>query len=118
MRLTVHETRAQVTPVAISIPWRGFVVFPDHRRVTARKVRFASRHLRVRYAYYRAGILSFAEFDATVSGRINHVRYADTWGLRGHVLEPFVLEAGDAAGASRRCAAVNGTSAVQWPVTQ
>ena len=38
-----------------------------------------------------AGTLSFAEFDASVRGWINHVRYADTWGLRRHVLEPFVL---------------------------
>ena len=42
-----------------------------------------------------AGPLSFAEFDASVGGWINHVRYADTWGLRQHVLEPFVLNPGD-----------------------
>jgi hypothetical protein len=30
-----------------------------------------------------------------VQGWINHVRYADTWGLRRHVLEPFLLKPGD-----------------------
>jgi hypothetical protein len=42
-----------------------------------------------------AGAVSFAEFDASVGGWINHVRYADTWGLRRNVLEPFVLKPGD-----------------------
>jgi len=33
---------------------------------------------------------SFGEFDASVQGWINHVRYADSWGLREHVLRRFV----------------------------
>jgi hypothetical protein len=36
---------------------------------------------------YSAGAISFVEFDASVPGRITHVRYADTWGLRQHVLD-------------------------------
>jgi len=91
----MHEARAQVTPVAAGIPWLGFVVFADYRLVKARKVRFATRLLRARYSEYRAGTLSFAEFDPSVVGWINHMRYADTWGLRRYVLEPFVLKAGD-----------------------
>jgi hypothetical protein len=95
LRLTIHETRAQVTPVSAGIPWLGFVVVPNHRRVKARKLRFATRRLRARYDAHRAGAISCAEFDASVQGWINHVRYADTIGLRGHMLEPFVLQPGD-----------------------
>jgi hypothetical protein len=29
--------------------------------------------------------LRFAELDASVKGWVNHVRYADSWGLRKHV---------------------------------
>lgn len=105
LRLTIHERRAQVAPVAAGIPWLGFVVFPDHRRVKARKVRFATRHLRARYAEYLEGMISFAEFDAAVQGWINHVRYADSWGLRRHVLAPFLLKPGDGLHATRRFAA-------------
>ena len=39
----------------------------------------------------QGGEISFAEFDASVQGWINHVRHADTWGLRRHLLEPFVF---------------------------
>jgi hypothetical protein len=86
LRLTVHERPAQVEPVTAGISWLGFVVFPEYRRVKARKVVDATRRLTERFDDWQAGRSSFAEFDASVKGWINHARYADTWGLRGHVL--------------------------------
>jgi RNA-directed DNA polymerase len=86
LRLTVHGESAQVAPVESGIPWLGFVVYPDHRRVKARNVRSFTRRLRARWGAYCRDEISFAEFDASVQGWINHVRYADTWGLRRHVL--------------------------------
>ncbi len=86
LRLTIHEHAAQVVPVSAGIPWLGFVVFPTHRRVKTRNVVNFTRRLATRLDEYRAGRISFAEFDASVQGWINHVRYADTWGLREHVL--------------------------------
>lgn len=86
LRLTLHEDSAQVFPVACGIPWLGFIVYPHHRRVKARNVVKFSRRLRDRWTDYNAGRITFAEFDATVQGWINHVRYADTWGLRRALL--------------------------------
>lgn len=91
LHLTIHEHSAQVTPTAAGIPWLGFVVYPEYRKVKARKVHHATRRLGERYEDYRCGAISFAEFDASVQGWINHVRYADSWGLRRHVLAPFEL---------------------------
>lgn len=98
LRQTLHERSAQVTPTEHGIPWLGFVVFPDHRLVKARKVRYATHRLGERYAAYQSGALSFAEFDAGVRGWINHVRHADSWGLRRHVLAPLLLKPGDVPG--------------------
>ena len=36
---------------------------------------------------YTHGQITFAEFDASVQGWINHVRYADTWGLHNQILK-------------------------------
>ena len=72
------------------VPWLGFVVYPTHRRLKSRKAVEATRRLTDRFDAWQAGRISFAEFDATVQGWINHVRYADTWGLRDHVLGRFV----------------------------
>ncbi|WP_049780599.1 hypothetical protein [Nitrosococcus halophilus] len=89
LRLTVHP-QAQATPVRSGIPWLGFIVYPTHRRVKARNVRNFTRRLQARWRDYCADKISFAEFDASVQGWINHMRYADTWGLRRHLLErPF-----------------------------
>jgi len=90
LRLTIHEEPAQVTPVAHGIPWLGFVIFPTHRRVKGRKAVEATRRLTERFDAWRRGETSFAEFDASVQGWINHLRYADTWGLRNHVLGRFL----------------------------
>ena len=95
LRLTIHERCTQVTPTASGIPWLGFVVFPGYRRVKGRKLRYAARQIGARYAAYRCGAISFAEFDASVRGWIEHVRHADSWGLRRHLLAPYVLKPGD-----------------------
>ena len=42
------------------------------------------------YEAWRTGRISFAEFDASVQGWINHVRYADSWHLREQMLRPLV----------------------------
>ncbi|MBS1787658.1 MAG: hypothetical protein JST85_08050 [Acidobacteria bacterium] len=43
------------------------------------------REFHARWDEYCAGKITFAEFDASVKGWVNHVRYADTWGLRTHI---------------------------------
>lgn len=85
LRLTIHDAQAQVVPTTAGIPWLGFVVFPSHRRLKARNVVKFTQRLERNLDAYRLGRLSFAELDASVKGWINHVRYADTWGLREHV---------------------------------
>ena len=85
LRLTVHESSAQVQPVTAGIPWLGFVVYPMHRRLKRRNVVAFRRRLEQAITLYRRGEISFAEMDASVQGWINHVRYGDTWGLRGHL---------------------------------
>ncbi len=92
LRLRVHEGAAQVHACEQGIPWLGFVVYPTHRRVKSRKVVQATRRLKGRYDAWCAGEISFAAFDASVQGWINHVRYADSWGLRRHVLDRLPLE--------------------------
>lgn len=95
LRLTIHEHKAQVAPAAQGVPWLGFVVYPDFRKIKARKAKHATRRLNQRYIAYCDGHISFAEFDASVQGWINHVRFADTWGLRRHVLRTFRIKPGD-----------------------
>jgi retron-type reverse transcriptase len=86
LRLTLHIAQTQVSQVLKGISWLGFVVYPSYRKVKARNVIKFARRLRLRWREYRMGKITFAEFNASVQGWINHVRYADTWGLRKKVL--------------------------------
>jgi hypothetical protein len=86
LRLTVHETAAQVQPVATGIPWLGFVVYPTHRLLKRRNAVNFTRRFERNADLFANGKITFAELDASVQGWINHVRYADTWGLRRVIL--------------------------------
>lgn len=92
LRLRIHENSAHVQPCDTGIPWLGFVVWPDRRRVKARKVVQATRHLSGLYRAWCRDEISFAELDASIQGWIAHVKQADTLGLRGFVLQRFALE--------------------------
>jgi retron-type reverse transcriptase len=81
LRLTLHEECAYPYPVSEGIPFLGFRVFPDHRRLKARKgfaFRRKLRHL------VKTG--DEVKIKASVQGWLNHVRYADTYHLRASVL--------------------------------
>ena len=85
-RLTLHEKSAYPKPVAEGVPFLGFIVFPDHRRIKSRKG----------YAFRRKllHLMKFAppeKIKASVQGWINHVRYGDSFGLRRSMLDEFGL---------------------------
>lgn len=84
-RLRVHTAQAQVMPTAVGVPWLGFVVWPDRRRVKARKVRHFTRRFREQWTAYRDGRITFAELDASVGGFLAHVAHAEAHGLVRHL---------------------------------
>ena len=91
LRLTLHESKAQVRPTTHGIPFLGFVVYPTHRLLKRRKGIDYRRRLRARMDGYRQGKVDRIEVGDSVLGWINHVRYGDTWGLRTELLKEVVL---------------------------
>jgi retron-type reverse transcriptase len=87
LRLTTHAGQAQVQPTTKGTPWLGFVVYPQHRLLKRRNAVHFRHRLQRNISLYRQGDISFAELDASIQGWINHVRYGDTWGLRGHLFQ-------------------------------
>jgi len=94
LRLRVHESSAQAARVSAGIPWLGFVVYPTHRLLKARMARKGRTRLARTWDDYRTGRISFAELDAAIKGWVNHLKYADTWGLRRQVFETTNTVAG------------------------
>jgi retron-type reverse transcriptase len=85
-RLTIHEENTQPRPVTEGIPFLGFIVFPDHRRLKARKAWNFQRKLK-----WMMQTVSEKQIQSSLNGWINHVRYANTIGLRKAVLSKYGL---------------------------
>jgi RNA-directed DNA polymerase len=94
LRLTAHENRAQPRPVTEGIPFLGFVVYLDHRRLKRRKGIYFQRRFKRLVAEFAVGDLSFEDLNATVRGWVNHASTGDTWGLRRSVLSSVALPGG------------------------
>ncbi len=75
-------TRVHPRPVSEGIPFLGFIVYPNHRRLKRRKGVYFGRKLRRLVDACARGQISFEAMDASVQGWINHVRYGNTIGLR------------------------------------
>jgi retron-type reverse transcriptase len=85
LRLTTH-LGAHPKPVTEGIPFLGFIVFPQTRRLKKCKGIHFQRAFRNMLQVYRAGQLRLENLNASVQGWVNHLRYANTIGLRKAVL--------------------------------
>jgi RNA-directed DNA polymerase len=91
LRQRLHEREAVVFPVSTGIPFLGWRVYPDHRRLKRRNgVAFQRRFARL-LGEYAAGQITWEQVDASVQGWIAHVAHGDTWGLRRSLLSSIVL---------------------------
>lgn len=96
LRLTIHPG-AHPRPVQEGIPFLGFVVYPNQRRLKRRKGVYFQRRLRKQVVAYLAGELPLAPLTACIQGWVNHVRYGNTIGLRKAVLGEVGLLEGSGA---------------------
>ena len=86
LRLTLHENRMQPRPVETGIPFLGFHIFPQHRRLKRRKGVHFQRKLRRLCKEYEQGKIPLDKVTASVKGWVNHTRFSNSVGLRKSIL--------------------------------
>ncbi len=86
LRLTLHPGSAHPRPTDEGLPFLGFTVFPDHRRLKRRKAVFARRRLAELWREVRTGQAPRSDFEASMRAWLAHAAHGDTWGLRRSVL--------------------------------
>jgi retron-type reverse transcriptase len=86
LRLTIHENRSQPRPVETGVPFLGFIVFPNHRRLKRRNGVAFQRRLKALAALHALGEIEQQQLQSSLQGWINHVSYGDTWELRRSIL--------------------------------
>ena len=92
LRLVIHEERAQPRPVTEGIPFLGFVVYPDHRRVKRRKVVAYRRRLKRLWHAYQTEQIGQSEIVASLRGWLAHISYGNTWALAEQILRPVCFQ--------------------------
>ena len=90
LRLTIHENRAQPKPVEHGIPFLGFTVYPDHRRLKRSKGITYRRHLRTLWRRYQEGEITREQGRASVMAWLGHVQHGDTYNLRRKMFREIV----------------------------
>ncbi|MFZ5921456.1 MAG: reverse transcriptase domain-containing protein [Chloroflexota bacterium] len=91
LRLTLHEP--QVYPVENGIPFLGFTIFPDHRRLKRRRGIAFQRRFRHKYKNWLWGQIERKKLDASARSWAAHASWGQTYGLRRAVLGQFDLSA-------------------------
>jgi RNA-directed DNA polymerase len=89
-RLAIHAG-AHPRPVTEGIPFLGFVVYPDRRRLKRRNAIHFRRRFRALVHRYTAGEIPLERVTASAQGWANHARYGNTVGLRKAVLGDISL---------------------------
>jgi RNA-directed DNA polymerase len=91
LRLQLHPLKSSVYPVTNGVPFLGFQVFPDYRRLRRDNGVYFERRLKRMMRRYAAGELSREKLEASVRGWIAHAAHGDTWHLRWSILRRFVI---------------------------
>jgi hypothetical protein len=91
LRQRLHENQSVVFPTRTGIPFLGWRIYPDHRRLKRRNgVQFA-RRLAGLCAQLERGEIPLERVAVSVNGWLAHVRHGDTWGLRRSLLSRVVV---------------------------
>ncbi len=86
LRLTLHETKAQPRPAETGVPFLGFHVFPNHRRLKSSNGYAFQRRLKTMLSALNRGGLPRKDFESRLTAWINHANSGDTWNLRKSLL--------------------------------
>ena len=82
MRLSLHDRRACVATCAGGLPYLGFRLFAQHRRLKSRNAWAFSHRLRVGEGRVAQGLMTRDALNLQVQGWVAHAQHADTWRLR------------------------------------
>jgi hypothetical protein len=87
LRLTLHEP--QTYPVNNGIPFLGFCIYPEHRRLKKRRGIAFQRRFRRAYKQWLAGKIPAQRLEESARSWKAHAGWGDTHGLQKSVLDGF-----------------------------
>jgi len=91
LRLIIHPHKSRIYPTHCGIPFLGFVVFPDHRRLKQANGVAFGRRFRRQVQAYAAGRLPGERLEAGLRGWIAHAAHGDTYRLRASLVSRVTI---------------------------
>jgi len=82
LRLTIHKNKAHARPCSTGVPFLGFQIFPEYRRLKPANGYAFQRRLRKMISSTQAKKMSEKEFQMRLQSWVNHVSYGNTFALR------------------------------------
>ncbi len=89
--LSLHRRKTLIFPCTVGVPWLGFRVFDNVRRVNPGNIRRFRRRMRRLKTRYARGAVPFEELPQAVRRWINHALHGDTYCLRKRLFASLLL---------------------------
>ena len=91
LRLKFHPKKCTVFPTRCGTDFLGYRIFPTHRLLRKENVKRARRRLRHLEAKYNACAIPLDKVKQSIRSWIAHASWADTYGLRKHLLREIIF---------------------------
>lgn len=91
LRLVLHDRKTQIYPTMTGVPFLGFRLYPNHRRLKRPNVVRFRRRLRRLAFCYADGLIPMDRLQASVDGWVAHASHGRTYRLRRQLLGGLIL---------------------------
>jgi retron-type reverse transcriptase len=91
LRLMLNPRKCQVLPVRDGVPFLGWQLYPDHRRLRRATGVRIERRLKELARKQREGAIGLGRVRASLMSWIGHLKHGDTWGLRRRLFAAAVF---------------------------
>ena len=91
LRLVLHDRKTQRYPVDTGIPFLGFRLFPNYRRLKRPNVIRFKRRMRRTFGQFAAGEIPMERVHASINGWVAHASHGSTYRLRSQLLRGLIV---------------------------
>ncbi|MCS6880445.1 MAG: reverse transcriptase domain-containing protein [Oscillochloridaceae bacterium] len=91
LRLVLHDRKTQIYPTATGVPFLGFRLYPEHRRLKRPNVIRFKRRMRRLFHRFADGQIPLERVQASINGWVAHAAHGSTYRLREQLLGGLVV---------------------------
>lgn len=94
LKLKMHEAKCRIYKTENGTPFLGQLIFPMHRRLKRENIIRCKRKLRRQQKQHEEGKINWESIRQSVQAWLGHAKNADTFKIRGLVLEDVIFRSG------------------------